>query len=173
MQYCKYIHCSEGYKEETYLEVDQDCVLRQISKINNEFISSNRKNYKYDFWLTEGEFSVDKVDSITIISKEEFEVIWNRNNEAYSELWKGIKNRYKINDNVDGYIEVFYPQGVIISVDEVTLGIANYNECREGTMLENLYPNHLVDARVIGYDEVNMWLILDNPKVHKEEFNEL
>lgn len=171
MYYCKYVDYFEGCEEITYLEIDDGCVLRQISKIDNEFISSNRKNLKYNFWLTEGEFSVHDMEDIAIISKEEFEVIWNKNNEKYFKLWNKIKNKYKINDKVNGYIEFFYPQGVIISVNEVTLGIANYYECRDSTMPENLYPNHLVNARVIGYDEVNMWLILGNPKVYKEQFN--
>jgi hypothetical protein len=43
------------------------------------------------------------------------------------------------------------------------IGLANYDECKQNIRPEKLYPNHKIKAEVIGYDEINFWLMLDNP----------
>ncbi|WP_088068065.1 hypothetical protein [Gottfriedia luciferensis] len=65
----------------------------------------------------------------------------------------------------EGKIEVFYPQGVIVSISENVIGVADYIKCKDNSQPENLYPHHKITGKVNGYDEINMWLILENAKV--------
>lgn len=66
---------------------------------------------------------------------------------------------------VEGILKVFYPQGVIIELENKTIAIADYEECARNLEAKNLYPNHLVSAKVKDYDEKNMWIILEDAKV--------
>ena len=169
MDYCKYEECFDGIKGYTYLEVNDGCVFRQVSKFADRYVSSNIKDPMYDFWLTEGEFKLDMSDEIKIISKTEFEEIWLANNQRVQHKWTKLKTEYQIGMEISGSIGVFYPHGVIINVGNDNLGVADYDECRRSTDAENLYPGHRVEAVIKGYDEKNMWLILEDPKVFKSK----
>lgn len=172
MHYCKYEDCLDGIKGYAYLEIEDKCVIRQISKICDRFIALNRNdsNPRYWHWLAEVDFNVNEFDNIILIDKAEFEEIWLENNKQYLTLWNKIKKNYSIGMKVKGAIEVFYPQGTIIAIDNGVLGIANYNECRNSTTQENIYRGLLVESIVKGYNEEDMWLILDNPIVHAKEY---
>ena len=60
---------------------------------------------------------------------------------------------------------MFYPQGVIVSFENHILGVANYEECRESTTPNKLYPNHKVQALIGDYDEKNLWLVLKEARI--------
>ncbi|GEP63546.1 hypothetical protein CBE01nite_13140 [Clostridium beijerinckii] len=66
---------------------------------------------------------------------------------------------------VEGILKVFCPQGVIIELENKTIDIADYEECARNSEAKNLYPNHLVSAKVKDYDEKNMWIILEDARV--------
>jgi len=69
---------------------------------------------------------------------------------------------------VHGWIEIFYPQGVIVKFGNGTLGLADHAACRASAASEWMYPGYKITATVHGYDEVNHWLVLDHPQVFGE-----
>jgi len=127
---------------------------------------SNITFQEWGLWLAEGEFEYDPLDEVKEISKDEFESVWNLHLNYHKTQWDNIKRKYKIGSSIMGYIQVFYPQGVIINLEEQTLGIANYDKCRTTAKPEWMYPGFRVTAIVDGYDEVNHWLVLKEPKVY-------
>jgi hypothetical protein len=73
---------------------------------------------------------------------------------------------------VQGFIQIFYPQGVIINLGDDTLGVADYAVCKSSAQPEWMYPGYKVTAVVAGYDEVNHWLLLNDPRVHGERLRD-
>lgn len=155
----------------TYIEVIDGYAYRQITVNDDKYIMSNIKVQELD-WLAEGEIKLDSTDEIIGISKEEFESIWNSHLNYHQSQWEHTKQRYKIEKSVTGYIQVFYPQGVIITLDEESLGVADYKECRATAKLEWMSPGYRVTALIDGYDEVNHWLILKEPRVYGDRIKD-
>ncbi|WP_051271431.1 hypothetical protein [Shimazuella kribbensis] len=149
----------------TYIESEDGYAVRQITVTNNKYIASNRRNKEYGYWLAEGlidgkeaaDFGVDKID------KSQFEGVWDAYRAELLQDWQKTKDTFPIGQVVEGYIQVFYPQGVIIQISGSVVGLADYEECKHNIKSEKLYPNHKIKAEVIGYDEINLWLMLNNP----------
>lgn len=152
----------------TYIEVEDGYAIKQIAVTQNKYIASNRKDVEHHYYLAEGLLDVSEMidDGGSEISEKEFYVIWNKYSEVLIHTWNITKEKYPIGLEVEGKIEVFYPQGVIVSFPENVVGIADYINCKESTQPENLYPHHKITGIVNGYDEENMWLIIVNPKVY-------
>lgn len=140
----------EGIKGYTFIELSKEnYVYRQLSKINNEYISSNRnhENPKYWHWLSEGKYILNEED--ILIEKCEFEKLWDENNKKYFDLWIETKRIYPINTIIKGSFEVNYPQGILFQIDKKVIAIMDYS---------NNKLDEFIEGNVIGYDECNMWL---------------
>ncbi|NEW08360.1 hypothetical protein GK047_20385 [Paenibacillus sp. SYP-B3998] len=153
--------------ETWYFEADEEgTVFRQIVvKAAGDFIISNQKHESYGFFLSDQ--GLDNKNSVYLeITKDTFEQIWSDLLQCNILEWERIKSLLVIGTEVDGVIEVFYPQGVIINLNKLNaMGIADYSECKSSTSPENLYPGYSVKARVKAFDEVNQWIILEGAKV--------
>jgi hypothetical protein len=151
----------------TYIEIEDGYAIKQITKTPNKYIASNRKDNEQHFYLAEGLIDINEIIEWggSEIDDRQFFIIWNKYRNENIDKWNQAKESYPIGAEIKGLIEVFYPQGVIINVSEDVIGIADYYQCRESTKPENLYPQHKIIGKVVGYDEINMWLVIDNPMV--------
>ncbi|KWX77763.1 hypothetical protein [Paenibacillus jilunlii] len=159
-----YLNEKSGRKE-WYFEVDDEgTAYRQILlEEGKESKSSNLK--KFEFFLSEKELPLNNPE-LKRIPKETFEKVWSIVNKDQQTIWHKQKELLTLGEKIVGYIEVFYPQGVIVSIpDNDALGVANYEECAENSQKRNMHKGLLVNAEIIGYDEINYWFILGDPKV--------
>jgi hypothetical protein len=151
----------------TYIELDDGYAIKQIALTPNKYITSTRKDNEHGLYLAEGLVNIDEIIEYggCEITEEQFYIVWNKYRNDLSDKWNETKKSFPIGNEIEGIIEVFYPQGVIFIVSQDVIGIADYNKCSDSTHQENLYPGHKIVGKVIGYDEENMWLIIDNPMV--------
>lgn len=151
----------------TYIEIDGGYATKQIVVTSNKFIASNRKDKEHNFYLAEGQVDIDEIVEFggSEITEEQFYKVWNTYKNDLSDKWKETKENFPIGEKIEGIIEVFYPQGVILNISQDVIGIADYKKCSDSTHPVNLYPGYKIIGIVIGYDEENMWLVIDNPKV--------
>ena len=164
LKYYKYKERIDGLLGYTYIEAEHNDVLRQISKFDNKIISSNMKDEKFHFCLCDQEIDLSN-EAYIPITQEAFDLIWLENINKNKLKWKNIKDKYKIGEMINGSIEVFYPQGVIISINDDTIGITDYNECKESHFEGVLSSGRMVRSTVTGYDETNLWVVLGNTKI--------
>jgi hypothetical protein len=166
-RYYKWDDDDEDLRGTTYIEIDDGVASKQIAVTPNKYISSNRKDEEHHFYLSEGKIDINDIIEYggSEISGKQFYSVWNKYREGLIDNWNRTKEKFPVGSEIDGIIEVFYPQGVIINISQDIIGIADYNNCRHSTQPENLYPRHKITGKVVGYDEENMWLIIDNPKV--------
>ncbi|OBZ18863.1 hypothetical protein A8L34_04740 [Bacillus sp. FJAT-27264] len=166
------IYLTECYAKETwYFEVDEEgTAFRQVLiEKGKESKISNLK--RFDFFLSEKELPLDD-PGLKRISKEVFEKVWDEINVNQLGTWLEQKEKFPLGTKVEGYIEVFYPQGVIVRIpSHEALGVADYDECAKNSQKANMHKDLVVRAEVIGYDEVNYWFILGNPEVLDREYN--
>ncbi|WP_217594678.1 hypothetical protein [Cohnella sp. GbtcB17] len=150
-----------------YVESLDGYAIKQIAVTPNKYIASNRKDEERHYYLAEGLLDVKEIIKYggSEISRKQFYGIWNVYKEGLNDKWDITKLRFPIDSEAEGIIEVFYPQGVIISIAEHVICVADYNKCKGSTAPENLYPGHKVTGKVVGYDEENMWLVINNPTV--------
>ncbi|MFC3745784.1 hypothetical protein [Paenibacillus sp. GCM10012306] len=160
------IYLTDCYAKQTwYFEVDEEgTAFRQVLiEEGKESKISNLK--KFDFFLSDQELSLDD-PNLKRIPKEIFEKVWNDININQLETWLELKVLLPLGTKVEGYIEVFYPQGVMVSIpSHGALGVADYDECTKNSQKANMHTDLIVRAEIIGYDEVNYWFILGNPEV--------
>ncbi|AIQ59337.1 hypothetical protein [Paenibacillus borealis] len=152
-------------KKRWYFEVDEEgWAFRQILlDEGKESKISNQK--KYDFFLSETELPLDD-GTLLRITQEEFEEVWSRINKDQTERWVELKSKLPLGTKITGPIEVLYPQGVIVSIPvHDALAIADYDECAANYKNRNIHKGLNVTASITGYDEVNYWFVLGNPRV--------
>jgi len=107
------------------------------------------------------------------IPKNEFENVWSNYLQVFNHEWSYTKNTLQIGTEIEGYIECFFPQGVIVNLNTYNaVGVANYDECKKKTPAEWLYPRHIVKAIVLDYDEINQWVVLDKPTIFENQYLE-
>lgn len=150
-----------------YIEIDDGYATKQIAVTPNKYIASNRKDEEHHFYLAEGLVEIDEIIEYggSEINEEQFFSVWYTYRNDLIDKWNETKEKFPIGVEIEGIIEVFYPQGVIINVSQDVIGIADYNKCSDSTHPENLYPGHKIIGTVVGFDEENMWLVIDNPRV--------
>jgi len=83
MCYFKYQENLENVLADTYVEVDNDMVMRQISLTEDKMISSNIKDNHYHFRLCDQEIDISDGQYV-LITEEEFNGIWSKEMEKYS-----------------------------------------------------------------------------------------
>ncbi|MCT4606569.1 MAG: hypothetical protein N4A64_10785 [Marinisporobacter sp.] len=160
---------NEGISSVTYYELIDEYVLRQLMLIEDRWVGSNRKDKEFEYYLAEGKVTLKEINSfdgdISMISKDEFEELWEVHCSAHLELWKKSKEDYTVGMQLQGSIEVIYPQGMLIKVGKYTLALGDYEACVQKSSCKSLYPNQLISGKVKGYDEVNMWILLEECKI--------
>jgi hypothetical protein len=155
-----------------YVETDKGWPIRQIAFNGKEYIASNRRHPLWGLTLGDQQVDWDAIDEVSSISKQEFEKIWNAHLANHQVEWDAIKKAHPNGKEEQGFIVVFFPQGVIVDLGDNTLGLADYSTCLASTIPEYMYSKHKVTAIVGGYDEVNQWIVLESPQVHKENIGE-
>lgn len=154
-----------GKEYDTYIEIVNGYAERQIMICDDRYIASNREDSDMEFFLAEGLIDINELEETEIVSKNEFEEVWSMHSKCLLQEWLRAKEYFTKGKDVSGILKVFYPQGVIVELANKTIAITDYEECARNSEAKNLYPNHLVCARVKDYDEKNMWIILEDAKV--------
>ena len=157
----------------TYIETDKGYAIRQITICGNRYMASNQRYPPWSLCLAEGKIDYDLLDEdIVEISGAEFEEKWQLGLAQDQSRWLAIKQIYPTGREVQGWFEIFFPQGAIINLGEDILGVADYSACKESAAPEWMSPGFKVSAQVTDYDETNHWLILGNPKVNGERIRD-
>lgn len=146
-----------NFEEEQYwIEVSDDNIaIRQLVKEVDNVIRISC----IEDCLAEGEIDVDDLEGeIREISMEEFEKKWSIETKPYRNRWEIQKEKYQIGDIVEGKIKYFYPQGIIVQIDEVK-GI--YIDKKENNEYSE-YPLDIIKGIVKGYDDKNMWIVISS-----------
>ena len=116
MQYYQYNDQDETFGHGfTYIEVDHNQVLRQLSLFDSRTITSNVKHPVWGFILTDQPLDAQATEFLSPIEQDRFEALWQQHLNQHLRQWHQIKTNYPTGSNFEGYIEVFYPQGVIIN----------------------------------------------------------
>ena len=151
----------------TYIEIDDGYATKQIAITPNKYIASNRKDKEHHFYLAEGLVDINEIIEYggSEISEKYFYGVWNAYKNTLINIWNETKERFPLGDEIEGVIEVFYPQGIVITISQDVIGITDYNKSSDSTNPKKLYPGHKVIGEVVSYDEENMWLVIDNPRV--------
>jgi len=143
-----------------YVELDEALYcLRAVYQVGEEFINTNLQAAHETYFLPEGSFG-DSIDSITEIEKATFDDVWNRSVQPYLAGWNELRSRIKTGDKIPGKIICFYPQGVVLNIEQRFYGVADYDECKGYLGAEKMYPGQHVELVLEGYDDVNMWVKL-------------
>jgi len=147
-----------------YFEIDENgTAYRQISK-HGDFHSE--VSTAPDFVLCDQEVVIEAGDRI--ITKEQFEIEWQQAIEPNLAAWKITKKQYPPGSPVSGEIAMFYPQGAIIRLSDDAYAVTDYNKLRELTPAQYLYPSYCIEGFVVDYDEINLWLVIENCKITGE-----
>ena len=102
--------------------------------------------------LAEGIIDENELDGkVHPITQHEFEIKWSSATTEKRKLWNVFIKKYPIGKEVECKAKYYYPQGWIMDMG-LLLGIY------QGAL--NLHPDTLLSGRVIGYDEVNMWVVI-------------
>lgn len=172
MKYYKYGDEYSLIGGKTYVETDEGYAWRQITVNDERYVASNLVYPGRGMMLAEGQVDYDSISTVEEISQTEFETIWNSHLANHQAQWNKSKQLLAIGTAVQGYIQIFYPQGVIVNLDNDILGVADYLTCEISAQPQWMYPGYKVTAIVAGYDEANHWLLLDKPQVYSERMKD-
>jgi hypothetical protein len=153
-------------KAVTYFEVSEGCAFKQLTIGSQEGQASNVNHPIWGMMLTDQEADYGALPDVTPIGKDEFDRVWNTHLASRSKEWAETKRRLPIGKEASGFVEVFYPHGVIVDLGDSALGVADYDACRASTTPEFMYPGYKVTAQVTAHDEENQWVVLGNPQIH-------
>lgn len=141
-------HIFFSFEEDKYwIEIDDEGYAnRQIIFSEGEYHVSALEDCLAEDDIDESDIDADVVN----ISEADFELAWNKALERYKPTWGRIKDEHKINDTITARLAYFYPQGAIFKKDDISIRYAGDKE----TCL-----NDELTMKIIGYDDVNMWLV--------------
>ena len=101
--------------------------------------------------LAEGQIVENELEEAIIdISKDDFELIWNKSLKDYRKNWESIKDSYRLNSNITATFMYYYPQGAIFKVDNIIINYIGDNE---------VHIHEELDMKIVGYDDINLWII--------------
>ncbi|WP_019636962.1 hypothetical protein [Paenibacillus fonticola] len=144
------------YEEEEYwIEVGSDgYALRQIIFDSDKTVHVSC----LEDCLAEGPIDENEMDgTIKLITKHEFEENWNKATLKKRKLWGNQKMKYPIGKVVCFEVAYYYPHGWVLKVEDL-IGIYS-GEC-------DLNYGQWVKGRVLGYDEINMWLRISDININ-------
>jgi hypothetical protein len=170
MKYYKYVdeysHIAPGM---TYIETDDGWQIRQITCNEEECFASNRKCPPWGLILGESQTDYDGFDDVTPITKEEFDEVWNAHLADHLDEWEANKALYPVGKEVNGFMLIFFPQGVIVDLGDNALGVANYAASKASAKPDFIMTTrYKITATVKDYDEINQWVVLESPQVQDE-----
>ncbi|WP_079506432.1 hypothetical protein [Mesobacillus jeotgali] len=141
--------------EEYWIEVGTDgYALRQIVFDNDKNVHVS----SLEDCLAEGPIDENDMEGkIKLITKHEFEENWNKATLKKRELWGIQKMEYAIGKEVCFKVAYNYPQGWVLKVEDL-IGIYS-GDC-------DLSYGQWVKGRVLGYDEINMWLRISDLNIN-------
>ena len=161
---------------DTWVELDRGFVLRQISIRDSDVLASNRPHPKHGYFLPTGYIDyaaynqihasdIDKglIKPVVKVAPEKFDSVWQKHLRNFEQEWGLVKKNHPPETVVRGEVRAFYPQGVIISLNNQVTGIANYERCRE-IFGHTLIPQMPIRVTVGGYNERMQWLIFIEPQ---------
>jgi hypothetical protein len=151
-----------------FVEAEHGVAIREVESNDNRRLASNFKHSRWSLMLAEGQVDYDSIQEVEPITKEEFDRVWKAHLASREGEWEAAKGNLPVGTHVAGYIERFYPQGVIVDLGGGILSVANYEACRASTKPAYMYSDQRVTAVVAGYDEDNQWVILESPQVHED-----
>ncbi|MBE9914894.1 hypothetical protein G8C92_12695 [Paenibacillus donghaensis] len=162
----KYIQ-ARGIEEDEryYFEIDEKGTAYRQIVVTGE--NSCQISTAPDFMLSDQE--VTMYDGDVEIDAEAFERIWRQATEPNRAPWKITKQQYAPGNRVSGAIAMFYPQGIIIRINEQTYAVTDDEELRKRTPWNFLYPDYRIEGTVTGYDENNFWLVLEDCVISGEK----
>ncbi|PGM57775.1 hypothetical protein [Bacillus sp. AFS053548] len=134
-------------EEEFWIEVGTD------GYASRQIVIDNDKNVHVSCWedcLAEGPIDENEMDgTLKIITHHEFEEKWYKATLVKREFWECQKKKYPIGKELRFKVAFNYPIGWLLKVEDL-FGIY-MGEC-------DLSYDQWVKGRVVGYDEINMWL---------------
>src|SRR5262245_20298032 len=107
-----------------YVEADQGCAIREVSLTDKGRLASNFKHPIWSLMLAEGQVDYDSIEEVEPITKDEFDHVWTEHLISREAQWAASKRNSPVGNPVTGYIERFYPQGVIVDLGGDVLGVA-------------------------------------------------
>lgn len=146
----KYV-CISHNNDKYLIELDEEnTALREI--ILHEKTSSFEISC-FEDCLAEEKVDISQIEGeITNLSKKAFEDLWQTTTAQYSSKWYEIKKSMTIGTIIEMQQCYIYPQGIILKQNSLT-GIC---EKTDGFIL-----HRNATVRIIGYDDLNMWLIVE------------
>lgn len=103
--------------------------------------------------LAEGYIDLAELDGeIIVTDKDSFEEKWQKETKKFIPKWVKNKKKYIIGSTFTGKVNYYYPQGTIVKNHEA-------NAILYAKELFNVGEN--ISKKVIGYDEINHWLIIE------------
>ena len=147
----KYIYGSFE-EEQIFIETDDEGYpIRQINIENNNTSVSCRTDC-----LAEGPILIDQLEGeFNIINKNVFFLQWEKAIKNYRKSWNNNKQIYTLNKSVLCSLKYFYPQGMILGLDNAQGICRKWSKSIPKTIL---YPNTSFQGIVSGYDEDNLWI---------------
>src|SRR5258706_13590776 len=108
----------------SYLETQHGGVIRQVIVKGDLYIGSNVDYPDWGMVRPSSGVNYDAERSLTPITKEEFEQIWQAHLAVRQPAWTTVKQAYPIGRPIQSFIRVFYPQGGVINCGGGGLGNA-------------------------------------------------
>ena len=137
--------------EEFWIELDDDGYAdRQMIISNTETLISC-----FTDCLAEGIVNLDELEGkIKSIDYQTFQDRWDKYLKPYRTDWELKKKILTVCTKIQGRIKYFYPQGAVVELDN------GQGICLAG-LPENILIGTLIEWVIAGYDEENMWFILE------------
>lgn len=151
-----------------YIEVDDEHYsVRQLSI----FKSGATESSNVDLMLGDQPFDYEKDKDdydypITPITADEFNAVWQKHLQQHAARWIETKKLFPINKPVTGCMKTFFPQGIIVQLDQNALGVTDYWQARAtATSQFSMVIGYQITGAVTGYDETNQWIKLGSPQI--------
>lgn len=154
MQYIYFMFEEEAF----YIELDAEQIaLRQVICAQDKLpLVSCRTDC-----LAEGTICLEEIEGVyETLSQEAFEAVWTASTLEERKKWETTKEAFPIGKEVRAVIRYFYPQGIIVDLDG-QMGCVHYETDQDKLGNSARYPGQQMYGRVAGYDETNMWILLD------------
>ncbi|MCR8980144.1 hypothetical protein [Brevibacillus laterosporus] len=140
-----------------YFEVDdRNVAYRQIVVTDNYHYAISTAP---DFQLSEIE--IEYADD-ELIGEAEFQKIWDLALEPYREEWNHTKRKYSLGQEINGVIQMFYPQGIIIRGNDNVYAVTDYEAVKRQIKPEYLNPGYKISGVIKDYDDKNFWFVLED-----------
>lgn len=160
-RYYSYDHLElEGVEDcKSYYEVSEEgFYLRSITCNKGIWTNSYIQVEDNEFFLPEAILEQEDKEFLTEISRVEFTKALQLSQASFKTEWIEFKSRAM--SLCEGELCCFYPQGVVIKLNEPFYGLADYDQCAKVVPSEQMYPGTPVRFTVDFIDEENYILHL-------------